>query len=227
MADNYHHQITDPLEIHEEKNARDAALGTVLRFNGAGQGVAVPAQLGLATATMVGSSITLTAEQAASALLTINGNLVADSTVIVPDSWGPVAVRNEAAGPYTLTVKTATGGGVVVPQLAGAFLAVIGGDVLGFHLRNRYASVTAAGASTTLTDHQAGAEVLTVTGTLTANSDIVVPDWWGPAFVRNETTGAFTLTIKTASGIGLAVGAGKAVSLALAAGDTVALTAEV
>lgn len=225
----FHHEITDPADLHEEKHARDAALGTVLRFNGAGQGAPVLDHIGFAVATVSGSSISLTEAQAAAAVLTVDGNLVAATDVIVPDGWGPVVVRNAAVGDFSLTVKTAAGSGIVVGPGEAPWLAVVSGAVVRLQARVKQAAagVAVAGVTTTLTQAQAEAEVIVVAGALTANSEIIVPSWWGPAFVRNATTGAFTLTIKTSAGAGVVVGAGKSVALTLIAGDTVALTAEV
>lgn len=58
--------------------------------------------------------------------------------------------------------------------------------------------------------HRAG--YLTVTGTLPANRNVVVPNDWQGA-VYNNTTGAFTLTFKTASGSGVAVAQTKRATL--------------
>lgn len=46
---------------------------------------------------------------------------------------------------------------------------------------------------------------LVFTGTLTANSEVIVPAVDKPWMVRNETTGNFTLTIKTGAGAGVAL----------------------
>ena len=66
------------------------------------------------------------------------------------------------------------------------------------------ASVSVTTADVTLTAEQARARYLTITGVLTANRSVIVPnDWEGIVFCNN--TGAFTTTIKTSAGTGIVV----------------------
>lgn len=64
----------------------------------------------------------------------------------------------------------------------------------------------AGGSNVTLTVAETGNAVLNLTGALTANIAVIVPtsptNTW---VVKNATTGAFTLTVRTASGTGVAV----------------------
>lgn len=66
-------------------------------------------------------------------------------------------------------------------------------------------SVATTGGTTTLTNAQAARRIINVTGALTSNAIIVLPaivrDW----IIVNGTTGAFTLTAKTASDAGVAI----------------------
>lgn len=69
-------------------------------------------------------------------------------------------------------------------------------------------SLTLTGGSTTLTDadytaDQAKSMVLDVDGTLTSNATIIVPQRNKIYAVRNGTSGAFTLTVKTSAGTGV------------------------
>ena len=74
------------------------------------------------------------------------------------------------------------------------------------------ASVDASSGDVTLSGASRRAGYLTVTGTLTANRNVVVPnDWQG--MVYNNTTGAYTLTFKTSSGSGVAVAQTKRATL--------------
>ncbi len=74
------------------------------------------------------------------------------------------------------------------------------------------ASVDAASGDVTLSGTTRRATYLTVTGTLPANRNIIVPnDWQGTVY--NNTTGAFTLTFKTSSGSGVAVAQTKRATL--------------
>lgn len=73
-----------------------------------------------------------------------------------------------------------------------------------------YLGVAVTGGTYTLTDVEASNPVLAFTGTLTANQIVVLPTTvkrlWA---VSNNTTGAFTLTVKTAAGTGVTVAQGK------------------
>jgi hypothetical protein len=66
------------------------------------------------------------------------------------------------------------------------------------------------GGVRTLTAIEASRPFLVLTGTLTSNSQIVVPTEYQQWLVINSTTGAFTLTVKTASGTGIVVPQGGA-----------------
>ena len=70
--------------------------------------------------------------------------------------------------------------------------------------------LTLSGGSTTLTtsngaDDQARSLCLDLTGTLSSNATIIVPSKSKMYLVRNSTSGAFTVTIKTAAGTGVTV----------------------
>jgi hypothetical protein len=69
------------------------------------------------------------------------------------------------------------------------------------------ASISTTGGSTTLTAAQYGNPILLVTGTLTSNATLVVPNN-GAWTVANRTTGAFTLTVKTSAGTGIVIDQG-------------------
>jgi len=63
-------------------------------------------------------------------------------------------------------------------------------------------------SSITLTTLQASRERIVLSGTLTANINIIVPAWRKKWTVLNNCTGSFSVTIKTTSGTGIAVPAG-------------------
>jgi len=74
------------------------------------------------------------------------------------------------------------------------------------------ASVTVTTTDVTLSALAARCRYLTVTGALTGNRALIVPnDWEG--IVYNATTGPYTLTVKTASGSGVPVTQSKRVQL--------------
>lgn len=61
----------------------------------------------------------------------------------------------------------------------------------------------AGGANVTATVAQAGAAILLLTGAITANVALIVPTAVDKWVVHNGTTGAFTVTVKTAAGAGV------------------------
>lgn len=63
-------------------------------------------------------------------------------------------------------------------------------------------------ANVTLTTLEASRERIVLSGTLTANINLVVPAWRKKWTVVNNCTGSFSVTIKTTSGTGIAVPAG-------------------
>lgn len=63
----------------------------------------------------------------------------------------------------------------------------------------------AGGTDVTLTSAEAGAWVITLTGVLTANINVIFPTTLKQWLVVNNTTGSFTVTCKTASGTGATV----------------------
>lgn len=71
----------------------------------------------------------------------------------------------------------------------------------------------AGGANVTLTAVEAGYGILLFTGALTANISVIVPTVAGNWVVLNRTTGAFSLTVKTAAGTGIVVTQGKSLEL--------------
>jgi hypothetical protein len=64
------------------------------------------------------------------------------------------------------------------------------------------------GGITTLTAAQASKSVIVLLGALISNQQIVLPNQYKRWLIVNGTTGAFTLTVKTASGTGVVVGQG-------------------
>jgi hypothetical protein len=82
------------------------------------------------------------------------------------------------------------------------------------------------GPTVTLTDVEAAKRVHKYTGTLTQNVEVIVPTEENFFGVWNATSGAFTLTVKTTGGTGVAVTQGKKVELICDGTDVIAWTAE-
>jgi len=63
-------------------------------------------------------------------------------------------------------------------------------------------SKTLTSSDVTLTNAEASKDIIVLSGTLTANVNLIVPVFVKQWIVANNTTGAFTVTVKTASGTG-------------------------
>lgn len=63
-------------------------------------------------------------------------------------------------------------------------------------------SKTLTGSDVTLTNAEAAKDIIVLSGTLTANVNLIVPVFVKSWIVANNTSGAFTVTVKTASGTG-------------------------
>ena len=70
------------------------------------------------------------------------------------------------------------------------------------------ASVDVAAGDVTLSSTARRASYLTVTGALTVSRNVIVPNEWS-GYVYINTTGAYTITIKTLAGTGIVVAQGK------------------
>lgn len=63
-------------------------------------------------------------DEAKAAILDVDGVLVSNATVVVPARDKIYAVKNSTSGSFSLTINTATGTGVVIPQGSSAFVRV-------------------------------------------------------------------------------------------------------
>lgn len=63
-----------------------------------------------------GSDVTLTAQEAANPILSFTGTLTANINVIVPAASHQWIVNNNTSGAYSVTLKTAAGTGILIPQ---------------------------------------------------------------------------------------------------------------
>ena len=109
---------------------------------------------------------------------------------------GARIMRSDGQGYWFNTVENNT----TDPEAAGADAA---GWVPDF--TNGVTAVTMTSANVTLTPLQYGKPIIVITGTLTANLNLIFPSIAGEWYVINNTTGAFTITCKTAAGTGVVV----------------------
>ena len=93
-------------------------------------------------------------------------------------------------------------------------------------ISGRLAKSVAGNQNVTLTSTEARNRTLHFTGALTGNINVIVPTKEREWVIYNATSGAYTLTIKTAAGTGLAVGQGKRAILQADSTNVVRVTAD-
>lgn len=81
-------------------------------------------------------------------------------------------------------------------------------------------------ANINLTDDESRAKILEFTGVLTGNINVIVATITQSWIVKNGTTGAFTLTVKTSGGTGIVVATGKRAILYCDGTNVVRVTAD-
>lgn len=115
---------------------------------------------------------------------------------------GARIMRSDGLGYWFNTVENNT----TDPEDAGAAAA---GWVPDF--TNGVTSVAMASANVTLTPLQYGKPIIVITGTLTANLNLIFPAIVNEWTVINNTTGPYTITCKTAAGTGVVVNSAQAI----------------
>lgn len=153
------------------------------------------------------------------------GDFTLPDPVVVGADWYTI-VRNSGSGDLTVSLGGTTIDGSASKTFApgeSAFIVTNGTDqfyTIGFGGGSSsgssfgYLSIGVAGSGNyTLSGAELNVTALTFTGLLTGNRTIIVPTSVQEYWVTNSTTGAFTLTVKTAAGTGIAVTQGSAAIL--------------
>lgn len=125
-----------------------------------------------------------------------DGTFAADTNVVGYPK-GARIMRSDGTGYWFNTVEN----NVTDPEVVGAAAA---GWVPDY--QSGATSVAMSGSSVTLTPNQYGKPLIVITGTLSANLNLIFPAIVGEWVVINGTSGPFTITAKTASGTGVIVG---------------------
>lgn len=152
--------------------------------------------------------VPLTDTQARSQVITLGGDITADIAVIVPDAARSYVVINETTGDFTVTLKTDLGSGVELPRTGVIALSSDGEDVRAPNnagYLKRQVDIPLDGADVPLSEPQAVADIINLTGGLSADVSVIVPDDPRLYTVVNSTSGSFTVTVKTADGSGVVV----------------------
>lgn len=183
------------------------------------------------------ANVTLSSTEYESTILEFTGALTGNINVVVPITDGALfEVFNNTTGNYTLTVIGVSGTGVTVTQGKKALLYCDGTNIvaaetdaaaLGVMVASRLSKSVAGSADVTLTLAEAFNRSLQLTGAIGANINVIVPTTYREYVIYNNTSGAFTLTVKTASGTGIVVGSGKRAILECDGTNVVRLTADV
>jgi hypothetical protein len=123
-----------------------------------------------------------------------------------------VGIGTVLTGPARLsrtTILASSNGGAAVNWGAGTRNIICGLPAALAFPRKLTKSVAGGAGSTTLTENESSYSIIEATGALTGNRNLVVTDTVRPIIVYNNTSGAFSLTVKTAAGSGVIVQQGK------------------
>lgn len=147
----------------------------------------------------------------------VNGTLYAISTHTIYQQAGQLYL-------YSTDVSTALGGyalGTILGSTTGkvVWFNIVDGNVTdpdgsgstGWIPLDAYGLSPVGGVTggvKTLTVAEASKDIIVLSGTLTSNSQVVLPTWVHSWLIVNNTSGSFSVTVKTAGGSGVTVGQG-------------------
>lgn len=184
-----------------------AGLGT--KAIGATLGTAHPASTTVADTTLAAAN--------RAGLLTWtggSGTFTFDAPATLGNDWF-VLIANQGTGALTLDAGGADIDGNASIALNPTDSCIVVCDGIAFYTVGRGRSIDFAttmlvkdvsgSGDITLTSAEAGNVIQRYTGTLTGNRNIIVPAATNIYYVSNDTSGAYTLTVKTATGAGVAV----------------------
>jgi hypothetical protein len=177
-----------------------------------------------------GSNVSLDYIEALCESIELSGALTASISVFAPDKAWRYNVFNNTTGDHELTFSTTSGNGVKIPQ--GERWTVFSNGTDMFYessagLKKLVSKSVAGAANVTLNSNVYEADVLELTGAITANIQVIVPLSAHQWTVFNNTTGAFTVTVIGATGTGIVVGQAKRAILYADGTNVVRATADV
>jgi hypothetical protein len=157
---------------------------------------------------LTNANVILSLGQASKPIITVAGALTGNVQIVVPAILGQWLVVNNTTGSFTVTVKTAAGTGVIIPQLGVSAPTSVWGD--GTNINNAVAppvpvvpattTIAVTNANVVLSPAQYANPVIEVTGVLTAQVALIFPPLIQQWVIVNNTTGNFPLNAKTVSG---------------------------
>ena len=146
---------------------------------------------------VTGGTLTLTSVQAANTIQEYTGALTSNQIIVVPSTVQLYSITNNTTGAYTMTVKTAIGGGATVGVAQGATMMAV---CDGTNVYNANSNAVSAVNSITFTPGSAAAPPLNFTSNLTTG--IYLPTTAQIGFTAN---GSNVATL-SASGFAIPVG---------------------
>lgn len=120
----------------------------------AGSGWAPLAQYGLVLINLSNVNVTLTAPEAGKEMIILSGTLIGNVQIIFPDWTERWLIANNTTGSFTVTCKTSSGTGVIVPQ---GVTTMIYGDGTNIDLVGSSLSANTAAVANTLAQRDANA----------------------------------------------------------------------
>ena len=154
------------------------------------------------------SDLTLTGGSKSTLQVGVYGALTGDINVIWPDEPRLVLFHNNTSGNYEVNAKPDGGTAVPVAQGTSQLLSFSGGgnvQIVNEEKRKYVTKDVGGGTNVTLNVNDYTAEQLTLTGTLTADIDVLFPDAARTLSVYNNTSGAYTVTVKPTGGSGVSI----------------------
>lgn len=151
-----------------------------------------------------GSDVALTAAEALNFTIELTGLITGNINVTVPDASGKWLIVNSTTGAFTVTFKTAGGTGFVLSANEN-FSYSDGTNMRRFEKPDAdfLSKSVAGGSDVALTVSEAENLTIELTGLITADINLTVPDAEGRWIIVNSTTGLFKITFKTVSGTGI------------------------
>jgi len=157
-----------------------------------------------------GSDVTLTANEAANSVYEFTGILTANINVIVPDTIRGFVVKNLTTEPFTLTVKTSAGTGVVCSKTFPSLVMCDGTNVFAVSTVSsqgagtvtwlvKTTAYTAIAGDALMCDTSGGAFTITLPVAPVANDSVKIFDYSGTFNVNNLTIAGNGKTIVEAA----------------------------
>lgn len=159
---------------------------------------------------------------------TVGSGTVTSVALAMPGEFGVAGSPITVNGTFTVSkINQAANVFYAGPTSGGAAAPVFRTIDVADMPHTRLAKSVAGAADVTLTAAEAFNTILEFTGVLTGNINVIVPTTVRQWTIFNATTGAFTLTVKTAAGTGTTVGSGKRCILYSDGTNVVRVTADV